>query len=405
MISARQAQDLIASHAAPLPPETVELRRAIDRVLAVDLPAAQDLPPFASSAMDGYALRAADAKGATARKPVNLKVLGVIGAGSTSRVKVGPGETMRIMAGAPLPEGADAIVNDEFARPINGVVAIVKAPKAGNSVRPRGEDVRKGQPLVARGTLLRPYEVALLAAQGMAAVPVIRRPRVLVFSSGDELAGPGESLGFGRVRDSNGPGVIAALTRWGVDAIDGGIVPDEPGALKAALTRALSGAADVILVSGGSSAGDFDYTRPVFLELGLREVFWKVAIKPGRPLLFATAFDSLLFGLPGSPVSSLLCLEEFVRPALERLQGRQMKFPVYRLRGRAKSEFACEPARQQFLYCRAEPLPSGGYELDIVKPQGASMIGMACQANALALAPAGLAKVRRGDTLAFRWLK
>ncbi|MDP3542222.1 MAG: molybdopterin molybdotransferase MoeA [Elusimicrobiota bacterium] len=409
MISAEDALAAIHAHARVLGAEPIPLGRSVDRVLAADVFAATALPPFDNSAMDGFALRAADLKDATPQAPVELTVLETVRAGQTGLLCVGPGEAVRIMTGAPLPRGADSVVMVELTEPgAGGKVRLAGSTRARSHVRARGEDVREGSLLLEKGALLRPCDIALLAAQGITEVPAVRLPRVAVLATGDELIDYRDEPAAGRIRNSNGPALLAALSRWGLPAENLGIAPDEPAALRETLADALA-RADVLVVTGGVSVGDFDCTKAVFAGLGLREIFWKVAIKPGKPLYFGAleAPDGackLAFGLPGNPIAALVCLEEFVRPALETLQGHAPKHPSYHLSGTADNDYPKPADRLQYLFCRARPSP-GGYALDVIRPQGSAMLGMASRANALALAPAGVDRVRAGDVLRFRWLK
>ncbi|MCR4295835.1 MAG: molybdopterin molybdotransferase MoeA [Elusimicrobia bacterium] len=409
MISAEEALALIHAHARVLGAEPVPLERSVDRALAADVRAAVPLPPFDNSAMDGFALRAADLQGATPQAPVELSVRETVRAGGTGGVEVGPGEAVRIMTGAPMPRGADSVVMVERTEAgADGKVRLAGSTMARSHVRARGEDVAEGSLLLEKGALLRPYDVALLAAQGFAEVEAVRLPRVAVLATGDELVNAREPLSPGKIRNSNGPALLAALSRWGVPSEDLGIAPDEPAALRAALAAALA-RADVLVATGGVSVGDFDFTKAVFAALGVREIFWKVAIKPGKPLFFGVleagaAPPKLVFGLPGNPIAALVCLEEFVRPALETLQGHAPKHPSYHLAGTARNDYPKPADRRQYLFCRAVR-DEDGYELEIIRPQGSAMLGMASRANALAVAPAGLDRVRRGDVLGFRWLK
>ncbi|MDD5305415.1 MAG: molybdopterin molybdotransferase MoeA [Elusimicrobia bacterium] len=409
MISPDEALRLIFERAGVLGEEKVPLADAVDRVLAAEIRALDSLPPFDNSAMDGFALRSADIKDAAPGNPVELTVLETVRAGGSGRLEVKPGEAARIMTGAPLPRGADSVVMAEMTEPgAKGKVKLTQATRPGSHVRSRGEDVLEGSLLLDAGARLRPYDIALLAAQGVTEVPVIRRPRVAVLATGDELVDYREEPAAGRIRDSNGPALLAALSRWGAPAENLGIAPDEPAALRAALAAALS-RADVLVVSGGVSAGDFDCTKSVFAALGIREVFWKVAIKPGKPLFFGVRRDpgeppKLAFGLPGNPVAALVCLEEFVRPALEKLQGHAPKHASYHLTGTALNDYPKPADRRQYLFCSAKAGP-GGYELNILRPQGSAMLGMASRANALAVGPEGVSRVVRGDALKFRWLK
>lgn len=409
MISPEEALALIHAHARVLGEEAVPVARSVDRVLAADIRAATALPPFDNSAMDGFALRAADLKDATPQNPVELTVLETVRAGATGRLEVRPGQAVRVMTGAPLPRGADSVVMAEMTEPgAGGKVRLAGSTRARSHVRARGEDVAEGSLLLEKGALLRPYDIALLAAQGVAEAPVVRLPRVAVLATGDELVDSRQEPGPGRIRDANRPALLAALSRWGAVTEDLGIAPDEPAALTATLASALA-RADVLVATGGVSVGDFDCTKAVFAALGVREVFWKVAVKPGKPLFFGVleapgAPTKLVFGLPGNPIAALVCLEEFVRPALETLQGYAPKHPSYHLSGTAENDYPKPGDRRQYLFCRARPAP-GGYALDIIRPQGSAMLGMASRANALAVAPAGADRVRRGDSLGFRWLK
>lgn len=407
-LAPEEALRLVVESARPLGEETVPLARCVDRVLARELRAACALPPFDNSAMDGFAVRARDLEGATAERPIELAVLETVRAGATGRLRVAPGQAVRIMTGAPMPDGADSVVMVERTRPGPGASVLFDRPTlAGSHVRARGEDVAAGAPLLAAGARLRPYDVALLAAQGLTEVAVIRRPLVAILATGDELVDAAAALAPGKIRNSNGPALEAGLSRWDVPCENLGVAPDEPAALRAALENALA-RADVLLVTGGVSVGDFDFTKAALEELGVREVFWKVAMKPGKPLFFgvreARGRRQLAFGLPGNPIAALVCLEEFVRPALERLQGHAPAHESYHLEGAALNEYPKPADRRQYLFCEARR-GAGGYELTIIRPQGSAMLGMASKANALAVAPAGVSRVARGDRLRFRWLK
>ncbi|MBI4055376.1 MAG: molybdopterin molybdotransferase MoeA [Elusimicrobia bacterium] len=409
MLHPNKAIQTILDHTPTLPSETAALGETIDRVLAEKLKARDDLPPFDNSAMDGYAVKAADLQGADQKNPVRLLVRETVRAGRLSCQEVQAGEAVKIMTGAPLPKGADAVVMKE--RTISdgdGMVDVLHCPEPGDHIRPKGEDMRAGDPLLSPGTLLRHYEVALLAAQGVTKVKVIRKAQVAILATGDELVPTAGALSPGKIRNSNGPAILAALSKWRISAKDLGIVPDDEKEMEKRLRGALS-QADVVLVSGGVSVGDFDYTRALFAKLGVQEVFWKVAIKPGKPLLFGihsggSGPGKLVFGLPGNPVSALVCLEEFVRPALEKLCGHVPTRPSYHLQGRALNDYPKPKDRQQYLFCRVSS-DRKGFALHILRPQGSARLCMTTQANALAIGPIGVRRIRKGDALAFRWLK
>lgn len=415
MITADEALKKIFEYTAPLSIEVVNLDRSVGRIAAKDMFAGEDLPSFDNSAMDGYAVRAEDVADASREYPVTLSIREAVRAGSISKEKVGHGEAIKIMTGAPMPPGADTVVIKEKTLLYGDRhVRVFHCSRAGDHIRCRGEDVRSGDVILKSGAGVRPYEVALLAAQGITEIPVIRKPVVAVFATGDELVDVSESVSHGIIRNSNGPAIVSSLSRWGIDSIDMGIVSDNPEDIEAAMKTALSNA-DVVLVSGGVSVGDYDYTRSILTKVGFKEIFWKVAVKPGKPLLFGVypsgyeenTQKSLVFGLPGNPVSVLVCMEEFVRPALERLQGRCPVYPGYHLYGKAKNDYPLPQDRRQYLFCRVTQEKKGfqGFQISIMRPQGSAMMGMACHANALAVSSEGKGHIRKGDTLPFRWLK
>ena len=409
MISPDEALRRILRATPVLGVERVLLGSAVERVLAADLRARDNLPPFDTSAMDGYAVRARDLAGASAEAPLELKVGAVLRAGSPRNGGLKPGQAARIMTGAPLPKGADSVVMQEAVRAgSSGKILFRGKTGLGSHIRRRGEDVRAGARLLEKFTRLRPYEIALLAAQGIMEVPVFRRPVVAVLATGDELVPSSQKLSYGTIRNSNGPALLAGLSRWGVVGLDFGIVRDSPAALLAALKKALR-EADAVLMTGGVSVGDFDFTRGLFPEAGVREIFWKTAVKPGKPLLFGLwerpgRLPKPVFGVPGNPVAAVVCLEEFIRPALEKMQGLSPKHPSYHLIGTAANDYPKPKDRRQYLFCRVRRGPQG-YGLEIIRPQGSAMLGMAARADALAVAPEGIARVRAGSELAFRWLK
>ncbi|MBI2915987.1 MAG: molybdopterin molybdotransferase MoeA, partial [Elusimicrobia bacterium] len=374
------------------------------KVLASDLYALEDLPQFDNSAMDGFAVKVTDVQGASRENPVQLSVRSIMKAGKQSREECRSGEAVKIMTGAPMPVGTDTVVMKEMTSTDgNGAVQIYHGSKKGENVRFKGEDIHRGDLILKSGTLIRPYEVSLLAAQGIAAVSVVRNARVSVLASGDELMeGPGP-LAPGMIRNSNGPAVECALKRWGAEVVYQGVVPDHVGKLELVLRKLLA-KSDIVLVSGGISVGDFDLTKSVLEKIGVQEIFWKVAIKPGKPLYFGLWNNKPVFGLPGNPVSALVCVEEFVRPALEKMQGYQPQYPGYHLKGTLENDYAKPEDRQQYLFCQVAGSQEG-FKIQVIKPQGSAMLGMATRANALAIAPLGVRLLKRGTPVSFRWLK
>ena len=319
MISVREALDRVLQDLPRMGGEQVSLPAVRGRVLAEAVRALRDVPPFRNSAMDGYAVRSADVAGATIASPVTLRVLETVGAGAVATQPVGPGTAIRIMTGAPLPAGADAVVRVEDTAETDGGVAVRASAEPGGNVREPGEDMRAGETVLAAGRMLRPADIGLLASLGLPAVRVARRPRVAILATGDELVDVGEPLGPGQIVNSNAYTLAAAVEEAGAEPIHLGIVRDRPELIRAAFADAM--AADMALSTGGVSVGSFDYVRPILADLGYEERFWKVAQKPGKPLTFGRCGRTPVFGLPGNPVSSLVCFYLYVVPALRTMMG------------------------------------------------------------------------------------
>jgi molybdopterin molybdotransferase len=317
-LSVDEALERILARVRALEPVTVDLLDALGATLAEDVVADRDVPPFRNSAMDGYAVIAAD----VANAPATLRVVGEIAAGGMPARPIVRGEAMRIMTGAPLPDGADTIVRVEDTDNRTDSVTITAATKLGTSVRAAGEDLKRGETILRASTVLRAAEIGVLATIGRKSVRVIGRPRVAVLSTGDELVELDAPLQPGQIRDANRYSLASAARALGATPIPLGIVRDTADDLRRALGDAAS-KADVIVTSGGVSVGDHDHVKPVVDELGSMD-FWSIAIRPGRPLAFGEIDGKLIFGLPGNPVSSLLGFELFVRPALLKMAGRRL---------------------------------------------------------------------------------
>ena len=311
------AQQRLLASLSPLGPESVALGDALGRVLAETLHAGRDLPGFDNSAMDGYAVRAVDIAAASAALPVALPVVGESRAGGQAP-ELTPGRAIRIMTGAPLPAGADTVVRREDTRRQDGDVLIEVAAATGNYIRRRGEDLVAGQAVLAAGRTLTPIEVGIAAALGHDSVRVGRRPRVGVLATGDELVSAGSAPGPGQVVDSNSPMVIAAVREAGGEPTFMGIAADTADDVRRLLQRAEF---DIIVSSAGVSVGAHDHVRDVVAELGEVNT-WRVAMRPGKPMLIGTVGRALFLGLPGNPVSASVTFELFVRPAIRRLPGR-----------------------------------------------------------------------------------
>ncbi len=311
-----EAQRVIFESVALLGSESVTLEQSLGRVLSEDIRANRDLPPYHVSAMDGYAVRSADLTAA----PVNLEIIEDIKAGDMPRKTVQSGQCSRIMTGAPLPQGADAVMRVEDTQEISAdTVQIGKSVPSGHDVRPRGENMREGEVVLTAGTEITPGVIGILATVKMGWMQVHRRPRVAILSTGDELEGINEPLDLNKIPDSNTYALMAQVQALGITPVLLGIARDDPAELEQYLKIGLE--YDVLLVSGGTSVGVHDYVRPTIEKLGVAMKFWRVAMKPGHPLAFGTTADTSVFGLPGNPVSSMVCFEEFVAPALRRMMG------------------------------------------------------------------------------------
>lgn len=385
LLSIDDALALVLEHARPLAAEDVAVGAAAGRVLAEDAHAATDLPPFDSSAMDGYAVRAEDTPGA-------LRVTGHSAAGRPAERSLAPGEAIVISTGAVVPDGADAVVPVEQARGEVEVEAVAK----GENVRPQGGDIRAGDVVLERGSLLGPAQIGALAAAGVARVRCARRPRAVVLATGSELRPPGEQLERGQIYESNTVMLAAQLASAGAEVEVHAVVVDDEAETKAGLARALE--ADLLVTSGGVSVGPHDLVRATLAELGAHEVFWRVAVKPGKPVAFAVRERTLVFGLPGNPVSSLVGFELFVRPAVRALQGARDPGPRY-LTGRLGSPVRRSAQRDELVRAR---LGAGGV-LEPLTGQGSHMIARAALADALVLVPLGDGMIDAGAQVS--WLQ
>jgi molybdopterin molybdotransferase len=385
----QEAQREVLAAVDRLPARRLPLGRARGLVLAEPVRAAADVPPFASSAMDGYAVRSAD----VADPPVELKVLEDVPAGRVATHEVAPGTAIKIMTGAPVPAGADAVVKVEDTSQLDDVVVINAAVARGTAIRPAGGDVAKGDLVLATGFRLGPEHIGVLANLGVAEPLVHSRPRVAVASTGDELVEvDGPPLGPGQIRDSNRPMLIAALEEAGAEVVDLGHVPDDEPALRRALARGAE-SADVVMTSGGVSMGEYDLVKALLSEMGSVS-FWQVAMQPAKPFAFGRVEGRPFFGLPGNPVSSLVAFEQFVRPALLKMMGSEKLFRP-RVGGRMAVEIETDPAKTVFVRVRiawrdgerwAEPSGS----------QSSNVLSAVAAGDAFAVIPEGTGRVEAG---------
>jgi len=370
--------------------ERAFIRRGLNRVLAEDVIAPMDVPAHDNSAMDGYALRHADLR---PEGETRLRVAGSAYAGRPYIGAVAPGDAVRIMTGAVIPLGLDTVVIQEVARSDGDSVVVPAGQRQNQHLRRAGEDLRAGQPALSAGKLLRPAEIGLLASLGVVEVALRRRPRVALFSTGDELCSLGTQLGEGEVYDSNRYTLSGMLARLGCDVLDMGVVRDQPQALEEAL-RAAAGASDAIVTSGGVSAGEADFIRVLMAKLG-EVAFWKIAMKPGRPMAFGKIGQAWLFGLPGNPVAVMVSFYQFVRPALMQMMGR-LPAPLPLFRVRSAVALRKTPGRTEYL--RGLLFEEGGeWQVQTTGAQGSGILRSMADANCFIVLEHERGSVAAGD--------
>jgi molybdopterin molybdotransferase len=392
LLTLEQAQALVLGRVNALAPEPVPVWEAAGRVTAEPVQALVDLPPFASSAMDGFAVRAADL-------PATLPVVERIAAGRPSQRPLEAGEAMGISTGGVVPAGADSIIPIEYVVEHDNAIDVREAVRQGAHVRPRGGDVARGDVVVAAGVRLGPVQIGALAAAGVAGVACARRPRVAILSTGSELARLGEALAPGQIYESNGPMLAAALAAAGADVEALPVVADDESAHRKALERGLT--ADVLVTSGGVSVGPHDLVRAIEAELGVEEVFWRIAIKPGKPVSFGVRGETLVFGLPGNPLSSLVGCELLVKPALRALQGQ--RDPLPRLEsGVLATTLQRNDGRDEFVRAQVR-LDRDGVVLEPLSGQESHMIARAAAADALVHVPRGAGELAAGSRVT--WIR
>jgi molybdopterin molybdotransferase len=401
MVPFEQARSLVLQAAPLLGCEVVPLRQAAGRVLREDVAAPRDVPSFDNSALDGYALRAADVAGASPESPAWLEPVGLAVAGGQAAGAVGPGQAVRIMTGARIPPGADAVVGVEDVRLEAGRVAILKRLAPGDNLRRAGEDLRAGAQALEAGRRLSPVALGVLASLGRAEACVGRRPRVAVLATGDEILPVGAPWREGATYSSNTVTLCALAEQAGAEALDRGVVPDDPAEMERRLGAALV-AADVVLTTGGVSMGDRDHVRGVAARLGVKELLWQVAMKPGKPTYAGALGQRLLIGIPGNPAAAPVVFLSFVAPALLRMQGATvvepldlpatLEAPVRTVRGRMG------------LMKGLLSFPGGQARVTPLEGQGSGILSTLARANCLILAPGDGSTLPIGATVTVRLL-
>jgi molybdopterin molybdotransferase len=382
----------VIARAKPLTQESVPLAESLGRTLAQNIRARAPIPPFAKATMDGYAVRAGDAQPGASGRAVELEVIEDLPAGRISRKALRSGQAVRIMTGAPLPKGADAVVMVEDTEKAGNRVRIFRGVDPGDNIGRAGEDLEKGDLILERGDLVGPAEIGMLAALGLASVRVFRRPRLAVIATGDEIVEPGEKAGLGRIWNSNGYSLLSLAREAGAEASYLGIARDNTSELRLKIKKAKD--ADILAVSGGISVGDYDLVKEELLGLGVRPIFWRVRIKPGKPTFFGVRGRQLVFGLPGNPTSAMVMFHLFVRPAIDLMLGRK-RAGLRTARAVLEEDIEVRPGRTQFLrgrlvgegpLVRVEPFPD----------QRSGVLRSMVKSRVLIVVPADSSRIEKG---------
>jgi molybdopterin molybdotransferase len=395
MIALEEALHRILDAIHPLGLEKINILDALGRVIGEDIVASRNLPPKNNSAMDGYAIRWSDTRGASREKPAILEVIEDIPAGSIPHKTVSNEQAARIMTGAPIPEGADAVMRMEDTEKDGGRVRIFAEAAESQDIRRAGEDVMQGEKVIARGDILRPAEIGMLAALGRSFIPVYQKPLVAVLATGDELVDVDESPTPWQIISSNSYAIAAQILDCGALPLQIGIAKDTREDLTAKLASALR--ADLIISSGGVSVGDYDLVKDIMKEVGNRMQFWQVAMRPGKPLAFGALNDVPLFGLPGNPVSSMVSFEQFVRPSILKMMGHRN---LYRRTVKAELRDAISKKKGVRHFIRARiSFEDGRYFAVTTGAQGSGILKSMVQANGLIVLPEEKTSVRVGETV------
>lgn len=407
MIPFEQARSVILANAATLESHEHGLAQLSGSYLAEPLCATSDLPRFDNSAVDGFAVYAGDLCSAGTNTPVCLRVIGIVQAGEPHQAKLDPGYALKVMTGAPVPASAQAIVMREYCQESNGNVLVYRKVEHGENIRKQGAECKKGQELLPRGSLVTPAVIGQLAALGYISYPVYQKPRIAIVSTGNELVQPGQPLEPGQVYDSNSYALIAAVAGLGIDTCASFAAPDNTSLIRGVISQAVS-EADVLITTGGVSVGDFDLLRSTLADCGVRELFWRIAIKPGKPVYFGVlepplgSKRTLVFGLPGNPASALVTFHQLVRPALLKMLGATTLYPPT-FTAILTDTIHKEAGRLEFirgiLYSRSGRL--------MVKPagaQGSQMLGGLCYANCLIRCDANADLLADGEQVSVDWL-
>jgi molybdopterin molybdotransferase len=399
MISFKEALDIVLGSVRTLAPEEVSIIDSLGRVLAGDVYSDCDIPAFDYSAMDGFALKYADTKGALPESCVKLKIVGEFRAGGDTSSKVGAGEAVKIMTGAPIPEGADAVIMVEKTKENDGIVEICEEVEAGDNIRLTGEDIKNGDLVIEKGILLNSAHVGMLASLGIPRVNVINKPRVALLTTGDEVISIDEEVRPGKVRNSNAYSLFCQVKKSGGVPVNMGTARDEKDSLREKLKSSLD--CDLIVTSGGVSMGEYDYVREVVNEIGMEQKFWKVAMRPGKPNLFGLIDGKPFFGLPGNPVSGMVGFEVFIGPAIRKMLGQKEEESDVD----ALLQEDIKKKKGLRFFIRAVTRWEGGrYVTKTTGPQGSGMLSSMVRANSLIILPEDEELVKQGTMVKVRQL-
>ena len=413
MISVPQAREIILKNIFPVKEnELIKIESALVRVCALDVKSKENIPPFDNSAMDGFAVRAEDVKGSTGKNPKILEVVGSLAAGYTTGKINRRGEAIRIMTGAPLPNGADSVVMVEDTEIVHSsqfivhskkkeLVKILKAVEKGENVRYAGEDVKKGEVVIPKGSILKSGHIGMLASLGFSRIKVFRKAKVAILATGDELVQIKQKLTLGKIRNSNSYSLYAQVLKAGALPILLGIARDNKKAIEDKIRQGLS--ADVLIVCGGVSVGDYDFVKDVLKDVGTEMKFWRVAMKPGKPLAFGLMEKVPVFGLPGNPVSGMVSFEQFVRPALLKMSGAKDIFR-FRLPAVFSGNFEKKKGLRYFLRVILTN-KDGRMYASLTGPQGSGILRSMVLANGIAELPEDMEAIRAGESAEVTYLE
>ena len=393
MISVEEASNRILTRIPVLGLEKVDIISSLGRVIGEDILAPRDIPPLDNSAMDGYAVRSADIKGASRENPISVKVIEELPAGTLPQRAPTKGEAVRIMTGAPIPPGADTVVMVEDTEKAGQQVRVFQGVPPGENIRRAGEDVKKGDRVISKGSVIRAAEVGMLASVGRASVYVHQRPVVAILCTGDELVDVDEGIADHKIVSSNSYTLSAQVMECGALPLQLGIAKDTPKEIEEKLRQGLR--TDLILSSAGVSVGDYDLVKDVLGGIGFQMEFWGVAMRPGQPLAFGTIRRKPTFGLPGNPVSSMVSFEQFVRPSLLKMMGHKNLFrPV--VEAILKENIRKKPGRRHFMRARVS-LEEGRYVVTTTGPQGSGILNSMVEANGLLIVPEEETEIKAGE--------